>query len=113
MLVWGVFVKMIGLGKWTGDIETSMISGNAIVEISDNNGEYDFSVTVPSLKKLPNFRVYDIKENGNCLSGKAEIDLMGKMNVDISVKINGDTFTGYIKVPFFGKIEIKNGRRID
>ena len=37
---------------------------------------------------------------------------MGKMNVDISVEINGDTFTGYIKVPFLGKIEIKNGRKI-
>jgi hypothetical protein len=71
--------KMIGLGTWTGDIETSMISGNAIVEITDNNGEYNFSVTVPSLKKLPNFRVYNIKENGNSLSGKAEIDLVGKM----------------------------------
>lgn len=103
---------MIGLGKWTGDIETSMISGSAMVEITDNNGEYDFSVTVPSLKKLPNFRVYDIKENGNCLSGKAEIELMGKMNVDVVVEINGDTFTGYIKVPFFGKVEIKNGRKI-
>ncbi len=103
---------MIGLGKWTGDIETSMISGSAIVEITDNNGEYDFSVTVPSLKKLPNFRVYNIKENGNSLSGKAEIDLMGKMTVDVSVEINGDIFTGYIKVPFFGKIEIKNGRKI-
>jgi hypothetical protein len=34
------------------------------------------------------------------------------MNVDISVEINGDTFAGYIKVPFFGKIEIKNGKRI-
>lgn len=103
---------MIGLGKWTGEIQTSMISGNAIVEITDNNGEYDFSVTVPSLKKLPNFRVYDIKEDGNQLSGKAEIDLMGKMIVDVCVEINGDTFTGYIKVPFLGKIEIKNGKKI-
>ncbi len=103
---------MIGLGKWTGDIETSVISGSAIVEITDNNGEYDFTVTVPSLKKLPNFRVYNIKEDGNRLSGKAEIDLMGKMIVDVSVEIHNDTFTGYIKVPFFGKIEIKNGRRI-
>ncbi len=103
---------MIGLGKWSGDIETSVISGNAIVEIKDNNGEYDFSVTVPSLKKIPDFRVYNIKENGNCLSGKAEIDFMGKMTVDVFAEINGDTFTGYIKVPFFGKIEIKNGRKI-
>lgn len=103
---------MIGLGKWTGDIETSMLCGNAMVEITDNNGEYDFSVTVPSLKKLPNFRVFDIKEEGNQLSGKAEIDLMGKMIVDVCVEINGDTFTGYFKVPFIGKIEIKNGRKI-
>lgn len=103
---------MIGLGKWTGDIETSIISGSAIVEITDNNGEYAFSVNVPSMKKLPNFTVYDIKEKGNQLSGKAEIDLMGKMTVDVSVEINGDTFTGYLKVPFFGKIEIKNGKKI-
>ena len=103
---------MIGLGKWTGDIETSIISGSAMVEITDNNGEYDFNVTVPSLKKLPNFKVYDIREKGNQLCGKAEIDLMGKIKVDVCVEINGDTFTGYIKVPFFGKIEIKNGKKI-
>ena len=103
---------MIGLGKWTGEIDTSLISGSAIVEICDNNGEYDFSVTVPSLKKLPNFKVYDIIEDGNRLSGKAEIELMGKMNVDISVEINGDSFTGYLQVPFLGKIEIKNGKKI-
>ncbi len=103
---------MIGLGIWTGEIDTSMLSGSATVEIKDNNGGYDFSVTVPSLKKLPNFRVFDISEDGNKLSGKAEIDLMGKMIVDVCVEINGDTFTGYFKVPFIGKIEIKNGRKI-
>ena len=103
---------MIGLGKWTGEIDTSILSGSATVEIKNNNGEYDFSVTVPSLKKLPNFRVFDIKEEGNQLSGKAEIDLMGKMIVDVCVEITGDAFTGYFKVPFIGKIEIKNGRKI-
>lgn len=102
---------MIGLGIWTGEIDTSILSGSATVEIKDNNGEYDFSVTVPSLKKLPNFRVFDIVEEGNLLSGKAEIDLMGKMIVDVCVEINGDTFTGYFKVPFIGKIEIKNGKK--
>ncbi len=103
---------MIGLGIWTGEIDTSILSGSATVEIKDNNGEYDFSVTVPSLKKIPNFRVFDIVEEGNMLSGKAEIDLMGKMIVDVCVEINGDTFTGYFKVPFIGKIEIKNGKKI-
>lgn len=103
---------MIGLGKWSGEINTSLISGSAVVDIKDNNGQYDFSVTVPNMTNLPDFSVYDIKEDGNCLSGKADIAVMGKITVDISVVINGDTFTGYIKAPFFPKIEIENGRKI-
>lgn len=103
---------MIGLGKWSGEINTSIISGCAVVDIRDNNGQYDFSVTVSNMSELPEFSVYDIKEDGNCLSGKADIAIMGKMTVDIFVEIHGDTFTGYIKVPFFGKIQIENGRKI-
>jgi hypothetical protein len=106
-------VVMIGLGKWTGNIETSMLKGSAVVEIKDNNGEYAFSVETDSLKTIPNFTVYDIVENGNTLSGKADIELMGKITVDIFVEFTSDTtFIGYIKVPFFGKFEIKDGRKI-
>ena len=104
---------MIGLGKWTGDIETSMLSGSAIVEIKDNNGEYAFSVETDSLKTIPNFTVYNIIENVNTLSGKADVELMGKITVDIFVEFTSEsTFEGYIKVPFFGKFEIKNGKKI-
>ena len=104
---------MIGLGKWTGDIETSMLSGSAIVEIKDNNGEYAFSVETDSLKTIPNFTVYNIIENGNTLSGKADVELMGKITVDIFVEFTSEsTFEGYIKVPFFVKFEIKNGKKI-
>ena len=104
---------MIGLGRWTGTIETSMISGNAVVEITDNNGEYAFSVETDSIKTIPNFTVYDIVESGNTLSGKADIEIMGKVSVQIFVEFTSDTtFKGYIKVPFFGKIEIKNGKKI-
>lgn len=104
---------MIGLGKWTGEIHTPMISGSAVVEITDNNGEYAFSVETESIKTIPNFTVYNIVEKGNTLSGKADIELMGKVTVEIFVEFTSDTtFVGYIKAPFFGKFEIKNGRKI-
>lgn len=104
---------MIGLGKWMGEIETSLISGSAIVEISDNNGEYAFSVETNSMKTIPNFTVYDIVEKGNTLSGKADIEFMGKVTVEVFVEFISDiAFVGYIKVPFLGKIEIKNGKKI-
>ncbi len=102
---------MIGIGKWTGEIKTPFISGSAIVDIRDNNGEYDFSVTVPTMSTIPDFTVYDIKENGNVLSGKADISFMGKTTVYVEVKILGDTFEGFIKTPF-GTLPIQNGRRV-
>ena len=38
---------------------------------------------------------------------------MGKVTVEIFVEFtSGTTFKGYIKVPLFGKFEIKNGRKI-
>ncbi len=105
---------MIGLGKWTGEIHTSMISGSAIVEIKDNNGQYDFSVTVPNVNTLPDFNVYEVVEKGNTLSGKAKVNVLGTLDVEIFVEFTSETtFIGYIKVPFFGKIEIQNGRKID
>lgn len=103
---------MIGLGKWSGEINTSVLSGTALVEIKDNGGQYDFSITVPGADKLPEFTVYNVTESGNTLSGKADIMIMGKITVDITAEFNGDTFVGFIKVPFLGKIDIKNGRRI-
>ena len=69
--------------------------------------------TTESIKTIPNFTVYDVVESGNTLSGKADIELMGKVSVQIFVEFTSDTtFIGYIKVPFFGKFEIKNGRKI-
>ena len=52
-------------------------------------------------------------EKDNTLSGKADSEIMGKVSVQIFVEFTSDTtFIGYIKVPFFGKFEIKNGRKI-
>ena len=83
---------MLGLGKWTGDIETSVMSGSAVVEIKDNNGEYDFSVSIPGAKNIPDFSVYDVKEDGNRLTGKAKVSVIGTLTVEIDVTFT--TLTG-------------------
>lgn len=103
---------MIGLGKWTGDIDTPFAKGTAIVDITEIGGKYAFKVSVPGAATLPDFSVFDIKESGNHLSGKAKVEIMGGITVDVAVTFHGDTFDGSLKVPFLGSIPIKNGRRI-
>ena len=106
---------MIGLGIWKGEVNTTILSGSATVEIYDNNGEYGFNVEVEGMKKLPKFSVYDIKEGKNTLSGKATIKFMGTVNAEICVRFleeDPDRFEGTITVPMLGAVPIENGRRV-
>lgn len=99
-------------GKWQGKVDTPFFKGSAEVDIFDNGGEYGFNAKVQGFDKLPEFSVYDIKEGENSLSGKADINMLGKITAEIEVHFNGDTFTGDIRLPVFGNVQILDGRRI-
>lgn len=99
-------------GKWQGKVDTPFFKGSAEVDIFDNGGEYGFNAKVQGFDKLPEFSVYDIKEGENSLSGKADINMLGKITAEIEVHFNGDTFTGEIRLPVFGTVQILDGRRI-
>ena len=58
-------------------------------------------------------RTYDIKENGNTLSGKGEVTMLKGKELEAVVTFDGDTFTGSLNIPFLKKsIPLKNGHRI-
>lgn len=101
------------LGKWRGRADTPFFKGSATVDIFDDGGKYGFKASVQGFDKLPEFSVYDIKEGENSLSGKADINMLGKITAEIEVHFNGnDTFTGEIRLPVFGNVQILDGRRI-
>lgn len=103
------------IGKWRGRADTPFFKGSAEVDIFNNGGEYGFNAKVQGFDKLPEFSVYNIKEGENSLSGKADINVnfLGKITAEIEVHFNGnDTFTGEIRLPVFGNVQILDGRRI-
>ncbi len=100
------------IGKWQGRADTPFFKGSAQVEIFDNNGEYGFIASVQGFDKLPDFSVYDIEEGENSLKGKADINMLGRITAEIEVHFSGDNFTGEIRLPVFGTVQILDGRRI-
>lgn len=99
-------------GVWQGRADTPFFKGSAQVEIFDNGGEYGFKVEVQGFDRLPKFSVYDIKEGENSLTGSADINVFGRITAEIEVHFDGDTFTGEIRLPVFGTVQILDGRRI-
>lgn len=100
------------IGKWQGRADTPFFKGSAAVDIFDNGGEYGFKVAVDGFDKLPEFSIYDIKEGENSLCGKAIVNMLGRITAEVEVHFNGDTFTGEIRLPIFGTVQILDGRRI-
>lgn len=104
---------MIGIGTWKASVNTLVFRGEITIVISDNNGEYNIDFRFPDKFKDMKIKTYDIKENGNTLSGKGEISMLPGKELEAEVTFDGDAFTGVLKIPFIKRnIELKNGRRV-
>ena len=103
---------MIGLGKWICTVNTMFYSGDVKFEIFDDNGEYGFNLDMPGMK-IPDITVKKVEEDDDTITATVETSLLEGKDITLVVTIDGDTFDGYLKVPFFGKVKLKNGHRID
>ncbi|HOA34164.1 MAG: hypothetical protein GXY95_05085 [Clostridiales bacterium] len=103
---------MIGLGKWKARVDHMFFKGDVILEIKDNNGEYDFDIDLNADMELPDFRFYDIVEDGNTLKGKGEVSLLPGKEIEAFLEFDGDKMSGYLKAPLVGKIKIKDGVKV-
>jgi len=105
---------MIGLGKWMYNVNTVFLNGDVVLGISDDNGEYKIEVlSIEADADIPEFRFYDIVEDGNTLKGKGEVSLLPGSALDLSITFEDDTMNGFLKVPYVGKIKIKDGKRVE
>ncbi len=103
---------MIGLGNWLAHIDTMFFKGDVTIKVSDNNGAYAFDLELPSDIDIPEFKIYDITEDGNTLNAKATVDLLQGKVIDISFTFEGDTANGFLKIPYIGKIKVKDAKKI-
>lgn len=102
---------MIGVGSWKCRVDTMFFEGEVKFDIIDNNGEYDIKLYVNDV--MPEFTVKSLaEENGDTIHGIGTAAVMPGKELEVFLTFNGDKFTGYVKVPFLGKIKLKDGCRI-
>lgn len=103
---------MIGLGKWECVVQHTLFDGIAYLTISDNNGEYDFKLEIiNSTKKIPEFVITDIKENGSTLECMLKVKLV-PMKIPLIASFEGDTMNAKAKIPYVGDLVLENAKKI-
>lgn len=103
---------MIGIGTWKCHVDTMMFAGDIKFRVADNGGQYEPSVLMDG--PVPAYTIKSItEENGDTLHIVANVEMLKNRDIEITVTFNGDTCTGFVKVPFLGKIKLENGVRIE
>ncbi len=104
---------MIGLGTWEFSVDTMFYKGEASIKIFDNDGEYGFTLVLPNHDQdVPEFEVSNIEVNDNTLTADITADLLKGKIIPISITFDGDRANGFAKIPFLGKLKLKDGKRV-
>ena len=105
---------MIGLGKYNVSINHMFYTGVATFEIKDDNGSYKLDIV---LNENDDFEISDVEltdviEEVDTIIAKAYIDEFPGKAIDVTLTFNNDKCNGFLKIPFVGKIKIKDAVKI-
>ncbi len=101
---------MVGLGKWACTVDSMLFRGEAIINILDKNGEYDFELELPGVE-VPEYTIKSLEITEDTLTAVVNIAMLGK-DAQLDIDFDEDSFTGILKLPLIGKIRLKDGHRV-
>ncbi|MBQ8027459.1 MAG: hypothetical protein IJ261_05015 [Clostridia bacterium] len=101
---------MVGLGKWACTVDSMLFRGEATVNIVEKDGSYDFELELPGVD-IPEYTVKSVDVSENKLKAVINIAMLGK-DADLDIDFDDESFTGVFKIPFIGKIKLKDGHRV-
>lgn len=103
---------MIGLGSWACSVNSMFFSGEVKFKIFDDNGKYGFEINIPGVT-VPDIDVKEVIEEDNTINATVQTSILAGKDINLFAEFDGDTFDGYLKIPFIGKIKFKDGRKIE
>ena len=103
---------MIGLGSWACNVNSVFFSGDVKFKVFDDNGKYGFEIDIPGVT-VPDIDVKEVVEEDNTINATVQTSILAGKDINLFVEFEDDTFEGYLKIPFIGKVKFKNGRKIE
>ena len=104
---------MIGLGTWKFTVDTPIYKGDALLYIKDDGGNYDVKCELVGMDKAGMDAVSVCEEGENTLTGIAVTNLLKGKDIPFTITFEGGAANGFLKVPFIGKLKLKDGQKVE
>lgn len=98
---------MIGLGKWSIDVQLPFLKVQPVLTISDNNGAYGFTIDSNGFGITPAVNLVSVAEEGNLLVVKHQIPMLSTGDIEARLTFEGSYCRGEMDIPMMGKISFK------
>lgn len=98
---------MIGLGKWSLDVQLPFVKVQPVLTISDNSGEYSFTIDSNGFGLTPAINLVSVSESENSLVVKHQIPVVTTGDLEAKLTFEGSYLRGEMELPMVGKITFK------
>lgn len=98
---------MIGLGKWSLDIQLPFLKVQPVLTISDNDGKYGFTIDSNGFGLTPAINLVSVSESENSLIVKHQIPMLSAGDLEARLTFEGSYLRGEMEIPMVGKITFK------
>lgn len=98
---------MIGLGKWSLDIQLPFLKVQPVLTISDNDGKYGFTIDSNGFGLTPAINLVSVSESENSLIVKHQIPMLSAGDLEARLTFEGSYLRGEMEIPMVGKVTFK------
>ncbi len=104
---------MIGIGnKYKVKINNMFFKGDAVFAIDCDDGKYEMEIELDGAEFEMPIEIIEAVEDDDTFIAKATTTILPEKVIDISLTFEDDKCNGYLKIPFVGKVKIKDAVKI-
>ena len=103
---------MIGTGKYKVFVDHMFFKGEAIFEVKKDGDKYEFEIEIDNADFDLDVTILEAEEFENVFDAKATVEILPGKEIDVHLVYDDDKCNGYLKIPFVGKIKIKDAVKI-
>ena len=105
---------MVFTGKWKADINNMFYKGEAFLTLDEKDGGYTMDIELPQLdENIGEITVLEAETDDSSFIAKVETSALPGKPIDVNLEFDDDVCSGFIKIPFIGKIKIKDAEKVE